>query len=75
MKRYLWVLALIAAGCGGGDSSDRSTGQDADDRTVGGEVADQYIDSMDRANEAVDSIESSKDRIDAALDESADDDD
>ena len=68
MKRYVWVLAVLVAACGG-ESKDDDAG------TVGAGMADQYTDALDEARDTEAQIEASKDRIDAALDNATDDED
>ena len=67
MKVLIMASSLFLVACGG--ASDDESPDDAPGDTVGAEIAEGFINSMDKAKDIEDQIQKSKDEIDAALEE------
>ena len=67
MRVLIMAISLFLVACGGA-SDDESTDSAPGD-TVGAEIAEDFINSMDRAKDIEDQIQKSKEEIDAALEE------
>ncbi len=67
MRVLIMAISLLLVACGG--ASDDESIDDAPGDTVGAEIAEGFIDSMDKARDVEDQIQKSKEEIDAALEE------
>ena len=65
MKRLAWTLLVLASACGG----------EADDRSAGEEIADDYNEALDKAAAVEEKLEERKADIDAAVDDGGNRDD
>ena len=66
--KYLMLLASLAlVACG--SSGDDATDEDSSGDTVGAEIAEDYNNAMDKAQNVEVLLQESKDNLDAALDE------
>lgn len=67
MRVLIMAISLFLVACGGA-ADDEST-DNAPGDTVGAEIAEGFIDSMDKARDVENQLQKSKDEIDAALED------